>query len=155
MILRDCSETITGLATLMGFVFRKRERVVFVTCCCGVPRLFDSQCPLLHPIKLVRPAFRAVYQSAYILPERHVVSLCRFPGSEMLIRLHKAVQRRPPTEQLGWTVFLQVTHPHFGSREPVDMQVLSWAFDAPSKEHASDRLHTCSAHAQLTACTLW
>jgi hypothetical protein len=74
----------------------------------GVLRLFDMQCSLLHPIKLVGASFRAVYQSADILTEGHVVPLRRLPSGVVLMGKHEAVQWRLLADQLGWTVFLQV-----------------------------------------------
>jgi hypothetical protein len=133
----------------LGICFQK-------TTACRVCDLALQPMALLHPIKFVGTPFRAVYQSADVLTEGHVVPPRRLPSGVMLIWEHKAVQWCLLTDQLGWAVSLHViTLTSFCLRRPVDLQVLSrWHAIAPSKDQASDRLHTCSAHAQLTACTL-
>lgn len=154
MILCDCSETITGPAALWGFVFRKRERVVFVTR--PISASYDSSignAPCCIPSSLLgRPCG---------LSERrhtHRRTCCTAASPSKRCDADRGAQGSSvaPSCRSAWVGGIRPSHhPHFGFREPVVVQILPRRHPVLlQKDQASDRLHTCSAHVQLTSCTL-
>ena len=117
----------------------------------GVLRLFDMQC---HHVAAHQACWDVLPRglSKHQRTHRRTCCTAASPSRRCSADLRAQGSAWVPSYRSVWVGGIPLCHhPHFGSRELVDVQVLQGGAHCSFKDPASDRLHTCSAHAQLSS----